>query len=45
MDGLRAKANAARYWLSVDTDTAQPSLMRDEDAGAWSLVQDVLRIA
>ena len=45
LDGVRAKATAARYMMSVDTDTAQPSLMREEDAGAWSLVQDVLRIA
>ena len=44
LDGMQAKATAARYWMSVDTDTAQPSLMRDEDTASWSLVQDVLRI-
>ena len=28
LDGMRAKATAACYMMTVDTDTAQPTLMR-----------------
>ena len=44
IDGVRAKATAARYWLTVDGDDGKPALMRDEDGPSWSLVQDLLRI-